>query len=325
MLKSMRHAHFATNDLDEACVYMQRLLRRRIEPLERGKLHLSITTATLQVMAVTTIEGTGGIRVRTNSEPAMYSLTRLDGGGWDRRGEEFKSHIGPTQGILVPPNSFSDSHLSGKFASTIINIPAPLIQLEAEHLIGERPTRPMEIMEINNLGPESVLGQRINLLLEQLELENGMFEKYPLMGMYFQLGLVRQLIELLPTNYKGLLAKRWGGSSARHVARLEEFIEAHLRDAITIGDMAAAAGVSARTLRDSCQSRRGQTPGMRLRNMRLHAAHRRLQNPEPGDTVASIAREFLFTNAGRFAEYYQKEFQGETPAETLHWGRRKHS
>ena len=48
-----------------------------------------------------------------------------------------------------------------------------------------------------------------------------------------------------------------------------------------------------------------------------------MENPQGNETVASIAREFLFTNPGRFADSYRIEFQGESPAETLQRGRRR--
>jgi AraC-like DNA-binding protein len=324
--KLTRHTQFETRDVDEASAHLQRLLHQRLEVLGREKFHFCMQTATLQAIAVSTVQSAAGMEARILGDPLVYTLLRQESGLWDRKADGGPANrIHPAQGILVPPSSIATSRLPATFETTMVSIPVGLIQLEAEHLIGERPKQPIELIEINNLGPASFLGQNLNFILEQLELENGLFEKYDLRGFQAQRLLVSTLIEMLPHNYQGLLAKHHGGTARRHVARAEEYIEAHLHGVITVGDMAAAVGISARTLRDSCQRVREQTPEVLLRRARLYAAHNRLENPKPTDTVTSVAREFLFTNTGRFAEYYQQQFHGETPAQTLRRGRRKHS
>jgi transcriptional regulator GlxA family with amidase domain len=169
----------------------------------------------------------------------------------------------------------------------------------------------------------STLGQMIEYCLDELARDNGLFESHPLLARNTQCALVQMLVELTPNNYQTLMQRNFGGSARRHVRLLEEYIEAHLQKAISVGDMAHAVGVSVRTLRNSCQRLRSHTPEQLYRRLRLQAVHNRMENPQPEDTVVSVAQAFGFTNPGRFAEYYRERFHGETPVETLQRGRRR--
>jgi transcriptional regulator GlxA family with amidase domain len=54
-----------------------------------------------------------------------------------------------------------------------------------------------------------------------------------------------------------------------------------------------------------------------LRRVRLHLAHRELQEADPATTsVAAVAARWGFGNAGHFATVYRREF-GRRPSRTL--------
>ena len=167
-----------------------------------------------------------------------------------------------------------------------------------------------------------VAGQ-LALILNQMETDDSVFDTQAYMRLDQQFLLVRLLLQTTVNNYWPVFARRWAGSAKQQVTRAENFIEAHLRDPIGSGDMAKAAGVNDRTLRESFHRIYGMPPEMILRKMRLHAARKRLENPTPQDTLRSIAREFLFTNDHRFTTWYREQFGGESPSDTLLRGRRK--
>jgi transcriptional regulator GlxA family with amidase domain len=103
----------------------------------------------------------------------------------------------------------------------------------------------------------------------------------------------------------------------------EKYMRAHLREKITVKDIANAVGVSERTLFADLRYVYAATPTKMLLTMRLEGAHKRLQTSSSNDllAVADVAREYCFSNAGRFARAYRKEF-GEMPSTTLMRGRR---
>jgi len=108
---------------------------------------------------------------------------------------------------------------------------------------------------------------------------------------------------------------RHRGSSA--VRRAVRFVEANVARPLTVHDMAAAAGVSLRTLQQMFRTERAETPHAYLARARLDAVRLALLRADPDrDTVAAIARTWGFLGLGRFAAAYREAF-GENPSATL--------
>lgn len=102
------------------------------------------------------------------------------------------------------------------------------------------------------------------------------------------------------------------------VCRACAFIDDHLKDPVTIRDIANAERISPRGLHIVFRRERDQTPMRYLRDRRLAGARQDLLDAEPNDgvTVGRIAAEWGFTNQGRFAAEYQRRY-GEPPRATL--------
>jgi AraC-like DNA-binding protein len=100
------------------------------------------------------------------------------------------------------------------------------------------------------------------------------------------------------------------------VSRLEEFIEAHWSEALTIERLVTEAGVSGRSLFRSFERTRGYSPMAFVKAVRLRRARAMLSSGNPGMTVASAASVCNFANQGHFARHYREAF-GELPSDTL--------
>ena len=98
------------------------------------------------------------------------------------------------------------------------------------------------------------------------------------------------------------------------IERMENIIADRLGAPWSLNDLAEAAGVSPRVLQMACQRERNTTPIDLLRNLRLDAAHRRLQASNCV-SVTETALELGFGHLGRFSTYYRERF-GELPSET---------
>jgi len=105
------------------------------------------------------------------------------------------------------------------------------------------------------------------------------------------------------------------------VARIEEFIEAHWYEAITIERLVAEAGISGRSLFRTFERARGYSPMAFVKAVRLRHARDMLLSGDPGVTVASVAAACNFVNQGHFARHYREAF-GELPSATLSAGGR---
>lgn len=125
---------------------------------------------------------------------------------------------------------------------------------------------------------------------------------------------------LLPA---GAIAAR-PGSFDRHrklVARLDEVVELFGSKPLYSDDLAAALGVSARTLQVATHAVHGVSLHHYLRLKRLWSVRVQLMTGGGGVTVKAAALGNGFWHLGDFARAYRLTF-GETPSETLARGRR---
>jgi AraC family ethanolamine operon transcriptional activator len=105
----------------------------------------------------------------------------------------------------------------------------------------------------------------------------------------------------------------------RQIIRMSmEFVEQHDGEYLSVEQLAAAAGVSERTLRDAFQHYFGLAPVRYLNRRTLHQVRNALKAADPSvATVTEIATQFGVWQLGRFARDYRFLF-GELPSETLH-------
>ena len=89
----------------------------------------------------------------------------------------------------------------------------------------------------------------------------------------------------------------------------EAFIEENFTEPLSLADIAAHAGVSARSLQNGFQNFRGMTPMAFLRSVRLRHVHRELLRADPRVvTVTEIAMRFGFCHMGEFAGLYKRAY-----------------
>ena len=102
-----------------------------------------------------------------------------------------------------------------------------------------------------------------------------------------------------------------------YVKRAEAYIEAHFAEPLSLADIAAQAGVSARSLQSGFQNFRNITPMGFLRAVRLRRAREALLMADPAvTTVMQVALACGFKHVGEFGTAYRRVF-GVTPGRTL--------
>ena len=117
-------------------------------------------------------------------------------------------------------------------------------------------------------------------------------------------------------SFSHLLERRESPLAPWVVRRLEEFIEAHWQEAITIDRLAAEVGVSARAIFRAFERSRGYSPMAFAKAIRLRRARAILMSGDPGVNVTAAAFKSNFASPGRFARDYREAF-GELPSETV--------
>ena len=94
------------------------------------------------------------------------------------------------------------------------------------------------------------------------------------------------------------------------------WLKLRLDQPIVLDDLAAAAGVRPRTLEAHFKLHLGTTPMSWVRRTRLARAHQQLLASRDDANVTEIANANGFTELGRFAAQYRRQF-GELPSQTL--------
>lgn len=104
-------------------------------------------------------------------------------------------------------------------------------------------------------------------------------------------------------------------AGARYVAAAEDYMRANLAEPLTVSGIAAAVGVSPRSLQLAFRQVRSAAPREILALMRLHLVHEKLKSDKSSAGVTEIALECGIANMGRFAKSYRESF-GEKPSTT---------
>jgi AraC family transcriptional regulator, ethanolamine operon transcriptional activator len=108
---------------------------------------------------------------------------------------------------------------------------------------------------------------------------------------------------------------------ARIAREVLKFLKERLDDPPGITELCIAVGARERTLHLSCVEAFGRPPATLLAELRLNAARRALSRPANEASVTSVASLLGFTHFGRFAAFYQRQFD-ELPSTTFARARR---
>lgn len=98
--------------------------------------------------------------------------------------------------------------------------------------------------------------------------------------------------------------------------QLEDHIEAHLDQPLTLADLARAVNSSVRLVQQLFARERGTTPMAHIRRLRLERVRHDLLHPGPDTRVLQTAARWGFEHPSRFAAAYQQAY-GESPSATL--------
>lgn len=111
------------------------------------------------------------------------------------------------------------------------------------------------------------------------------------------------------------VSQKTRSAGARYVAKAEEYMRANLDEPLTVSGIAAAIGVSPRSLQLAFREVRSAAPREILALMRLTLVHEKLKSDRSAAGVTDIALECGVANIGRFAALYRETY-GEKPSAT---------
>lgn len=113
-----------------------------------------------------------------------------------------------------------------------------------------------------------------------------------------------------------------GRSRDRIFEELLEWIRENLSSPLNLTQLEKRSGYSRRSLQNMFQQRLGCGPIQWIRRHRLEQAQQALLNPNPDDSVTTVARRFGFNSLTVFSRDFSKAF-GMNPSQALRLGRRR--
>ncbi|WP_249152476.1 AraC family transcriptional regulator [Bradyrhizobium liaoningense] len=126
---------------------------------------------------------------------------------------------------------------------------------------------------------------------------------------------LRLILEEVPHRLSAKLQQQGGAIAPQQIKQAIDYMRAHLHLPLTMSDVAAAVGISSRSLQLGFRRHYETSPAYYLRHLRLDAVHSELSSPGNALPVSEVALKWGFAHMGRFAAQYRRTF-GVAPSET---------
>jgi AraC-like DNA-binding protein len=230
----------------------------------------------------------------------------LRGGYWfDLDGE--RQHVGIGQAHVIRP----DLHLRMDWSSAcrllvLRTTDARLAERAAQLEGGSNRGGVMSCMR----GPGASLGRTVEFLTGEL-MEGGLLRTGTQAAETVDTLLIGALVHAMSGTWKGSTRDQ-----NECVALAQAYIVSNLRSDLSSAAIAAACGLSARSLFRAYRALCGTSPMAWARNLRLQRVRAELQRPDfIGRTISQIASDWSFTHFGHFCDTYRRLYC-ETPTDT---------
>lgn len=222
----------------------------------------------------------------------------------------------PGRGAIVDSNQHHNALLRGPTEHRVVGIDRTALGHWLSHMLERPVSGDIDFLPVIDL--TSGTGMAIAHIAETLQsglTANAPLRTAPLALASLSDALIQLVLETLPHRFS-LELRRAASPVPRHVKRAIEFMRSNLSKPLTLDEIAAACGVSPRTLQQGFRQFKMTTPTAYLQYLRLEAVHRELLHAQRGQTVADIALGWGFGHLSRFAANYHTRF-GQFPSETL--------
>lgn len=227
--------------------------------------------------------------------------------------------VGPGAGVAISPRDDVRMRWSEDLELRVLRVDLAAVQTRLQALIGSRPVEPVvfeSVIDERRAGTLRHVVDAARLLLDDTPASRAS----TLLAAEFEELVTADLLLDLRHSYSERLRAAADPAPAHAARVVAEYCREHYAEPLSVGDLAAVAHVSERTLFAAFRREFGTTPGRWLRALRLDRARASLQAEERAVSVASVAIDHGFGHVGRFAADYKRAY-GEWPSDTIR-GRR---
>jgi AraC-like DNA-binding protein len=305
-------------NLDDALSVLHRQFPQKFEVLDRSK-KCRVQIRYVNLSALTLSYGFFSVPMEIRSVPnrPFYSLQFRRHGSSEYFAGKRSYLTSPLCGSFLPGLQPARVLTGTNWHTFATKIPPQVLELELSRLLDREILRPVEFHPVVDYSRGA--GRYVRQLLGRLYKEcrtNEPGSPFALGLRHMEHSLISLILEGLEHNYAKFVNGPGRGIAPWQLRAVEDFIFESADQPLTLGELAAVGGVSARSLQSMFIRRRGCSPMEFLRRVRFERVREELSDPEPETTVTSAALRWGFLHLSRFAAHYQSRF-GEKPSETL--------
>lgn len=313
----VRHSSFELHGFEEAQGLLSALYANgALEPARDRPFGCVMRVNTIGALRMVSGSWSAGWRALAPAVDDRYIISlAVGGGGRGRHGrDDFEVAPGRSAAILSP-GAAVDFEVGAGFEGRSLTLERAALESHVLNLTGHSLHGPIHFQAPIDLPGGA--GGSIAGIAALLRLEVARPGGSSLLVGALREALVTSLLVGLKHSATALFEAQPPRIAPRQVRRAEEFIAAHAAEPITLSEIAAAAGVSVRSLQVTFKSARGVSPMEWLRRVRFDLVRERLLSPSPDATVGAIIGSLTLGGAsGRFSVDYRRRF-GESPSATL--------
>ncbi|MBI5259820.1 MAG: AraC family transcriptional regulator [Burkholderiales bacterium] len=299
-----------TTDVGEFVDLVNRLFgHHRIVSLAGSKLDGIVHAQRCNALIVGQLEYGADASLEVDEARTGWVITQARDaeGAWDSNGFQ------PGELMMFPPEwcGTLDVLRPTKFRNTFV--PIPDMHEALASMLGSTPDQPLSYAP--RMAPGVELTERLSRIIDLMyTASHGASAIAPVMQQAWQRTFAMELLCVWPHSYSRYLERPTLLPRALH--RACDYIEAHLREPISVVDVARAASVGVRALELGFARHFDESPLRYIRNRRLDAAKADLQASRGRVGILNLALKWGFSNAGQFAKCYRERF-GELPSRAL--------
>ncbi|GAA4517657.1 AraC family transcriptional regulator [Brevibacterium yomogidense] len=317
-----------THDLDEArAAVSSTYLDNRLTKLSKHTLRFSLNASEAYDVTVGYLTYASEVNLQMPPSGDFYHVNLTTGGNtdaWRDDRQSWQTSAGDS-GVILLPERLSRVTWSHDAEQVIFRFSRQRLEGCLAGLLAREVSRPIEFELRLNLRTEvgaSLYATALQMVDELDRLQSG--PGFLQMIQPMEELIMTQLLYAAQHNYSAEL-RAMDSSSIRpcggrrvdkRLQSIQEYIDAHLDEQMSLEQIAAVSRVSIRTLQGLFRSALGTSPRRYIRDQRLLAVRAELESAAEVDSVSSVSTRWGFTHLGRFASAYNEYF-GELPSTTL--------
>ncbi len=234
-------------------------------------------------------------------------------GGAKLRFDRIEKQVTVEESCVVPPGTLLTAAFAPGFEHFGLRIKADVLLNKLAALIGLTPSRKLVFDQTTRADSSAIGNLRRMLMFFAAELDS---TTPPLAVAELEQALIVSFICNNRHNYSAFLDDHTRPPASWQVRRVEEYIEAHWDQPITIEELACVTSASARSMFHQFKRSRGQSPMAFVKEVRLRHAREMLERTDLNRSVTETAVACGFGKLGHFAKDYFRRF-GERPSDTI--------